>query len=54
LIAHFMVGLISWRLESGQDYTTRQMLRRVFQLQMLGEIWALGFDMGKPRELEKN
>ncbi|MCB9450266.1 MAG: TetR/AcrR family transcriptional regulator [Anaerolineaceae bacterium] len=48
LIANFMagaeLGVIAWWLENGQPYSPQEMARMVFQLSMLGGIWALGFD----------
>lgn len=48
LIAHFTagaeLGVMAWWLENGQPYSPKEMSRMVFQLTMLGGIWALGYD----------
>jgi AcrR family transcriptional regulator len=55
LIANFMagaeLGVIAWWLESGQAYPAKEMSRMVYQLSMLGGIWALGFDTQELTEM---
>jgi AcrR family transcriptional regulator len=57
LIANFMagaeLGVMAWWLENGQQYSPKEMSRMVFQLSMLGGIWALGFDTDQLIDLVK-